>query len=173
MIFQFTPYDLEDAREHDEKMYKLRQNAKTHFRCKKGTEIIGFLGELAFGRYLKWLDVTHKQTEIHQHSYGDKYDFWLQEPMLFGSRFIDVKATTRYDTIVLNERQAEKAKNSENELVLAIIDKNYRFAQLAGHASPSMLRRAPHRDFTWDGKKIIMYEIPKEFLKPMPSREIY
>ena len=153
-----TRSDFEKARKRAEVLQARRAGSSLTLDAIKDFQIIGVLGEIAFGKYLAFIGARAQEHAENTGSFGDKWDFSLRS----GGRthYFDVKSTTKYDTVAVNARLAEKAKRNGTRLVGVRVDLKSGRAAILGHCLPALLARDRSKDFAHKGAQIEMYSVP-------------
>lgn len=156
-------FDFEAARKRSEKLIDRHTSSPTRLRAIPNYELIGALGEIAFEKYLRHTGLSWSAYGLNVGVAGDDYDYMVT----VGDRqfFVDVKATTKYSTIAVNERQYIRASKKLNVLVGVRVDLHGRRAVILGYCWPSELRRDASKDTEVGGKAVKMYSIPNSALR--------
>jgi hypothetical protein len=147
----FTEEDIKLAEEMTQRVLKAEPNAKTYLPQNVLCDVIGYLGELAFKKFLDSKGVEYKWSGV-QLKGGDKFDFCVEDTLL------DIKTSQAYRGIALNEWQLYKASINSSILVGVYID-NYS-AEILGYTTPFYFTRCPDMDF----KNREMYCVPENKL---------
>lgn len=155
---RFTPQDFLEAERHEEKMSARRGMSKIKAYVVPKPNLVGYLGELAFERYLLALEIAFTKPPEHTGKTGDAYDF------LCGQDKLDVKTTMKYDEILIDAHSAGKAVDENTWLVLVRITNEV--AELRGYQHSSYLQRASDKDFPFKDYIRKMYRIPQSLLIP-------
>jgi hypothetical protein len=137
----------------------------------KDYDLIGFLGEMAFEKYCEYAKLDWKAHKEDTGAYGDKWD--VQIKVKWRTYYMDVKATTKYDTISCNERQRGKALRNGVWLVgvKVLFERtpdglNFTGAKVLGYAPAKALERTPELDGVKEnGSANEMYQVPFDKLK--------
>ena len=154
----FRPGDIAMAEEFSESMLKRRKNRASHIRRKSTADIIGFLGELAFERYLNQIGTPFEKPPEVLPS-GDNWDF------LVSGRKIDVKTSTVQRTVVCDERMKYKAEKNGTVLVAVYIDEFMKAGTIYGMGLAKDL--IYWKDKMYREKAYKLYKIPEHKLIKM------
>ena len=149
---RFSDDDITRAELHQEKIWERRKGAKTKKACNDKRDVVGFLGELTFEKYLISRDIKFEKPPDDTGARGDSWDFKI------GDLLIDVKGSQRYkDKICVNEDALKKAKGNNTMLVGVHIDLREKLGSIVGRCYPEDLILDPDEGFVVDGKKIAMH----------------
>lgn len=166
-LIHFTVHDLEKAEAHNTYIHEKRKNSpQCHYSNGiANTNKRGYLGELAFAKYLEACNISYFQHPLETKCGGDDYDF-----IVFDQK-IDVKSSTRYDYIFINDEAASRCIDNDFILVHVKLDPAFKYALLLGYQNACALRRCEEKDHVKAGKLRRMYEIPRSALIEFTNKD--